>query len=169
MWEAILDDFQIQLFTWPEVIFRACLALLFGFLIGWERDYKNKPMDFRAYMIICVTTCLLAIMGQELYIDYAATRGGASPDFSKLIDGMLTGIGFLGAGAILKRDDRVIGTATGASVWAAGGIGMVIGFGFYGIATIGFIAVISTLWFGGLYMKVFNGHDDKEKNLQKEA
>ncbi len=72
-------------------------------------------------------------------------------DLGKIIAGVLTGIGFLGAGAIIKVEKtQIVGTATGASIWAAGGIGLCLGFGMYGLALIGFLAVVCILVLGGI-------------------
>src|SRR5690606_24866655 len=95
------------------------------------------PIDFRAYMIVAVTTCIIALLGQELAAQFTNVDEEIEVqiDLSRIISGVLTGIGFLGAGAIIQRsNDRVIGTATGASIWAAGGIGLALGFGHYGLA-----------------------------------
>ena len=147
-----------------ELVLRVFLAMLFGFLLGLDRDTKNKPIDFRAFIIVAVTTCIIAIMGQELYVDLSKGEDVVAPiDLAKLIAGALTGIGFLGAGAIIHRGEaQVIGTATGASIWASGGIGLALGFGFYGLALIAFVAIAITLVGGGYYMKFFHGKKDKE-------
>jgi len=156
--------FDMSSIAFPELILRVAMAMVFGFLLGLDRDNKNKPIDFRAFIIVAVTTCLIAVMGQELYAVLSEDSEVAAPlDFAKIIAGTLTGIGFLGAGAIIHRDDnRVVGTATGASIWASGGIGLALGFGLYGLAVIAFIAIGITLVGGGYYMKVFQGKSDKE-------
>ncbi len=139
--------------------------MLFGFILGLERDSKNKPIDFRAFMIVAVTTCILAILGQEIYSDFASEEGGTlKVDLSSIIAGVMTGIGFLGAGAIIHRgDNRVVGTATGASIWAAGGIGLAIGFGFYSLGIVAFVAIGAILLAGGIFRTKFSGIDDNEK------
>ncbi len=137
-----------------ETFLRVFFALSFGVVLGLERDSKNKPIDFRAYMIVAVTACICAIMGQELYSDYSQASDVVSIDLGKIISGVLTGIGFLGAGAIIKVEkDQIVGTATGASIWAAGGIGLCLGFGMYGLAGIGFIAIAFILIVGGFLGK----------------
>lgn len=144
-----------------ETLLRVFLALIFGFVLGLERDRKNKPIDFRAYMIVAVTTCIIAILGQELYSDYSEASTVVSLDLGKVIAGVLTGIGFLGAGAIIKvENDQVIGTATGASIWASGGIGLCLGFGMYGLAGIGFIAIASILIIGGFWSHIASQKSD---------
>lgn len=156
---------QLSYIEWPEITLRVLLAMAFGFVLGWERDQKNKPIDFRAYMIVCVTTCLIALLAQQMYFDFKETESFVSLDMGKIISGVLTGIGFLGAGAIIKREnDQVVGTATGASIWAAGGIGLALGFGVYSLAIIGFMAIAAILMIGGFYMPQMQGETDKEED-----
>ena len=161
----MLDDFYtLQIVSFDELILRIGLAFLFGLILGLERDTKNKPIDFRAFIIIGVTTCVIAIMAQELYVEYSTAEDVVSIDLGKIVSGVLTGIGFLGAGAILKVDkDRVIGTATGASIWASGGIGLALGFGYYDLATIVFVFVAGVLLGGGYVMSMFLDKEDKEQ------
>lgn len=131
----------------PEGVFlRVFLACGIGFLLGYDRKKRDKPIGYQSYVIITLITCLLAMMAQELYTEYATADGVIKLDLAKIIAGTLTGIGFLGAGAIIKRDeDHVIGTATGASIWAAGGLGLILGFGYYSLALIGAALIWLTL------------------------
>ncbi len=158
------DFYALRSVEFWDLLLRVGLALLFGLLIGLDRDTKNKPIDFRAFMIVAATTCIVAVLGQELYLKYTTEAANfASLDLGKIISGVLTGIGFLGAGAILKvEEDRVVGTATGASIWASGGIGLALGFGFYELAALGFVAVALVLVGGGFVMSRFMGQQDKE-------
>jgi putative Mg2+ transporter-C (MgtC) family protein len=160
MEEFINEHLTLAYISWGEMLLRVFLACLFGLVFGLERDTKNKPVNFRVYMIVAMTSCIVAILGQELGHEFAEYDGVMNMDLGKVISGTLTGIGFLGAGAILKVEDtRVVGTATGASVWAAGGIGLAIGFGYYALAIAGFFAVLLILILGGYYMKC-HGQDD---------
>lgn len=148
--ESISAELSLTYVGWPELLLRVGLAMLFGLLLGLDRDSKNKPIDFRAYMIVAVTSCIVAVLGQELYSDFADADQVVSVDLAKIIAGVLTGIGFLGAGAIIHRGEgNVVGTATGASIWSAGGIGLALGFGFYGLALVAFLAVGMILVFSG--------------------
>jgi len=143
-------ELDLNVVSFTEAIIRTGLALLFGLVIGIERDTKDKPIDFRAYMIVALTTCIIAIMGQELYFDYSSAKGFVSLDLGKIISGVLTGIGFLGAGAIIKvESNQIKGSATGASIWASGGMGLCVGFGMYTLAGIAFVSVIAILVIGG--------------------
>lgn len=155
--------FSLDMVSPQETLLRVFLALAFGFVLGQDRDQKNKPIDFRAFMIVAVTTCLVAILGQELYNDYAQADSIMVIDLSRIISGALTGIGFLGAGAIIKVEDKkVVGTATGASIWASGGIGLCLGFGMYFLAFIGFVAMAGILIGGGYYMRAADDEKDDE-------
>ena len=167
--DAIFSELTLSYITWPELALRVGLAALFGLIIGYDRDSKNKPIDFRAYMIVAMTTCIVAIMGQELYADFNTADKVVSVDLAKIIAGVLTGIGFLGAGAIIKREnDQVVGTATGASIWASGGIGLTLGFGMYLLAIAEFMAVSLILVIGGYFIPHIQGEKDKEKQTDSQ-
>lgn len=154
---------NITTMDWQEVLLRVGIAMLFGLILGIDRDSKNKPIEFRAYMIVALTTCIVAILGQEIYANFANAENVVSLDLGKIISGTLTGLGFLGAGAIIKVEDKkIVGSATGASIWAAGIMGLTIGFGFYALAVICFAAIALILIGGGFCMKHFQGKDDKE-------
>lgn len=159
----MLDDLQTM--SYEDLAIRIGLAALFGCLLGLDRDMKNKPVDFRALMIVCVSTCLVAILGQELHATYNNQGDFISLDLGKIISGALTGIGFLGAGAILKNNDntKVIGTATGASIWGACIIGLCLGFGYITLAVSGFTAILLILFIIGCFYKEIQGSPDKEK------
>lgn len=138
---------DLQSLTYWEALSRLALAIVFGLCLGLDRDNKNKPVDFRAYIIVCASTCLLAIMGQEMYVTFRQEADEfISLDLGKVISGALTGIGFLGAGAIIKNsDDDIVGTATGASIWASSIIGLSLGFGYIFLASTGFLIMFITL------------------------
>ncbi len=154
---------QFQTITWPDAAARVSIALLFGFCVGLDRNLKNKPIDFRVFMIVASTTCLLAIMGQEIVAYYAENNPNLKLGPLRIVEGVLTGIGFLGAGAILKSggdEPRIIGTATGASIWSSGAIGMMLGFGFYNLALLGFaVLLIILVLFGVLRKPIFDQSD----------
>jgi len=115
---------------------------------------------------VCVTTCLVALMAEELYAKHHASDDLLQMDLAKIIEGTLVGIGFLGTGAIIKRrDDHVIGTATGASIWAAGGIGLMLGFGIYGLALLGFVSMLIILVGFGYLRKPMLGEDEINRPL----
>lgn len=155
-WEAYLE---LNATSYSEVFIRITLACFFGFVLGYNRAKASKPLGYRVYMIVCVTTCLLALMAVEM--QSFLTEELITLDIGKIISGVLTGIGFLGAGAIMKKDDdEVMGTTTGACIWGAGGLGLLVGFGYYPLALIGFVIIAFTLIFLndvlGLFVKKEN-------------
>lgn len=161
--DVLASYLELQTLSYLEFGIRILLAVIFGLVIGWDREAKNKPIDFRAYMIVAAATCAIAVVGQEVYMDFGSSDTIASIDLGKVIAGVLTGIGFLGAGAIIQDGDtKVVGTATGASIWASGIFGLALGFGQYGVAFITFLVIAAILIIGGAYMKAFSGKADDE-------
>ena len=162
--DVLASYLELQTLSYMEFGVRILLAVIFGLVIGWDREAKNKPIDFRAYMIVAAATCAIAVVGQEVYMDYGSSDTIASIDLGKVVAGVLTGIGFLGAGAIIQDGDtKVVGTATAASIWASGIFGLALGFGQYGVAFITFLVIAAILIVGGAYMKAFNGQEDNEQ------
>lgn len=137
-------DFQIVSFA--EVCLRVALACVFGFILGMERTIHQKPLGYRVYIIVSVITCLIAIMGLELNETLQTISDNITLDLGKIISGILMGIGFIGAGAFMQqREDHLVGSTTGACIWAAGGLGLLLGFGFYFMALIGMAVIVFVL------------------------
>ena len=158
-----LENLTLTTLSWEETLLRIALALLFGFLIGYDRNKKNKPVDFRVYMVVASTTCMLAIMGLELVAIYDAKNEHIDLGIMRIVQGVLTGIGFLGAGAIMSRgDNQITGMTTGASIWSSGSMGMMLGFGLYGLAIFGFSILLAILVILGLCKKPLFDESDKE-------
>ncbi|ARU62132.1 methyltransferase [Tumebacillus avium] len=107
------------------------LALFLGLLIGIDRQLRNKPLGVKTSMVISVASCLITIVSIEsvhLYSD----PGHTTMDPMRLAAQVVSGVGFLGAGVILRRGDDVIsGLTTASMVWAASGLGIAVGAGFY--------------------------------------
>ena len=155
------DWIALDVVSFWELLLRVMLAIFFGLSLGIDREFKGKTIDFKAYMIIAASSCVVAVLGQEIYQDYATAEEVVVVDLSRIVAGVLTGIGFLGAGAIIKVGDRrVMGTATGASIWASGVIGLALGFGFYGIALVGFFATTLILTVFGQLERPSKSHQD---------
>lgn len=110
-----------------EMILRLLVAAALGFIIGLQREWKEKPAGVRTLALISVGSALFAIISEMGFI------GG---DPSRIASGIVTGIGFLGAGAILHRQGGVEGLTTAAAIWATAGIGLAVGAGLYLIAIV---------------------------------
>ena len=97
-------------------------SALVGAAIGYEREIKNKPAGFFTFTLVCVGSCLIAILQENLFI----TSGGEP---GRVIAQVVSGVGFLGAGTILHNRGNVIGISTAAMLWLMAGIGLLIGMG----------------------------------------
>ena len=109
-------------------------ALLLGLLVGYERSYHGRAAGMRTYGLVCMASCALTIVGG--YPDFwyggsgSASLMGAS-DPTRIIQGIVTGIGFLGAGVIMREGFNISGLTTAASIWTSSVIGVLMGVGFY--------------------------------------
>ena len=131
--------------TTETIFLRLAVAMLAGILLGLDRHIKNKPGDFRTFGIVSVASALLALLSLQLFLDFDVGQDKVNLDPGRIIQGILTGIGFLGAGVILHRDRDVIGTATGGTIWATGALGLAIGFGYFKMAFAAFIMLFFML------------------------
>jgi putative Mg2+ transporter-C (MgtC) family protein len=112
-----------------DVFLRLALAAGLGGAIGLEREYRHKPAGLRTNMLIALGSALFSVMSVQL----GAAAG--SPD--RIAAQVVTGIGFLGAGAILRSGRNVHGLTTAATIWVNAAIGMAAGLGAYAVATVG--------------------------------
>ncbi|WP_116236274.1 MgtC/SapB family protein [Parasphingopyxis lamellibrachiae] len=117
---------------WGEMLTRLGAAALFSAALGIERYKNRKPVDFRPFLIIAVVSAALMIAITE----FATTASDEtfSIDPAKVFNGILTGIGFLGAGALFRDDNVVRGAGSAAAIWASGGIGIMCGLGYLWLA-----------------------------------
>lgn len=121
------------------------IALLLGMSIGLERQLKHKPLGLKTSTIICVASCLVTIVSIQSF-QYFATPEYNSMDPMRLAAQIVSGVGFLGAGVILRRNNDVIsGLTTAAMIWAASGLGIAVGAGFYFEATFAVLLIIITV------------------------
>jgi len=115
---------------YSELISRLLLAALLGSMIGLERERLLWAAGLRTHMLVCVGSCLIMIVSAFGFSDVLGTPS-VILDPSRIAAQVVSGIGFLGAGAILLRGDIIRGLTTAASVWAVAGIGLAVGGGLY--------------------------------------
>jgi putative Mg2+ transporter-C (MgtC) family protein len=129
-----------------EIAQRLLLALLFGGAIGLERSYHGRPAGFRTHALVCLSSALLMLVSvYEAQWFAAATGARVTLDPTRVAQGVMTGIGFLGAGAIIKDGPIVRGLTTAASIWITAAIGILIGIGFYFPAMLSVALTLGTL------------------------
>ena len=112
------------------------LAAVLGLTVGIERDWSGKPAGIRTNMIIAVSSCLFTILSVEGFL-------GDQTDASRVAAQIVTGVGFLGAGALIQQQNHVIGLTTAANIWLVAAIGMAVGVGFGDLAA--FVTLLTTL------------------------
>lgn len=137
-----------------DLTIRLLLSILFGGIIGIERESVNRPAGFRTHILVCVGSTLTMLV--SLYI-FELYEGRTSVDPARIAAQVVSGIGFLGAGTILREGATVRGLTTAASLWTVAAIGLAIGSGFYfaaGITTVlTFVTLISLSKFENYLIK----------------
>jgi putative Mg2+ transporter-C (MgtC) family protein len=117
--------------NWEDYL-RLALAMLMGAGIGFERELHDKPAGLKTIALVTLAGCLLSLISVRLGL-LAGSDAGAV-DISRLAAGVVTGIGFIGAGTIIQSRHHVQGVTTAAIIWLMSAIGMSLGAGFYGLA-----------------------------------
>ena len=131
-----------------SVLLRLTLAMLFGGMIGLEREQKRRPAGFRTYMLVCLGAALTMLLSQYEYMmmetRWAAQAAavGIRTDVSRFGAQVINGIGFLGAGTVIVTGrQEVKGLTTAAALWASACMGLAIGAGFYECVILGFLLI----------------------------
>ena len=106
-----------------EMALRLLMSGVLGGLIGYEREYQHKSAGLRTHILVCVGSCLIMILSIKLY---TAVQGLTNADPARLAAQVVSGIGFLGAGSILKEGPNVRGLTTAASMWVVSGVGLAV-------------------------------------------
>ena len=131
---------------WLNILTHLTVATLAGGLIGMERSYHARPAGFRTHVLVCVASSMLMLVTV-----YQAKWFTVAPldivrvDPTRMAQGIMTGIGFLGAGVIVREGLTVRGLTTAASIWITAAIGILAGVGFYSTVLIGSVITIGTL------------------------
>lgn len=132
------------------VVFRLAAALFLGSIIGLERELNNRPAGFRTHILVCVGAALFTLV--SIY-------GIENSDPARIAAQIVSGIGFLGAGTIMREGTSIRGLTTAASLWSVAGVGMAIGAGFYlgAVATTVFMVIV-LMFFNSLERRILQSH-----------
>lgn len=127
---------------------RLLMAFLAGFVVGWERESHGRPAGLRTNILACVASALAMVISEVLFTQSAAATATGSwrPDPARLGAGILTGIGFLGAGTILRHANVIRGVTTAASLWFVTVLGLALGSGEFALGYIGVGLGLLTLY-----------------------
>jgi putative Mg2+ transporter-C (MgtC) family protein len=128
------------------IVIRLLASVLIGGLIGFERTFHGRPAGFRTHALVCLASALLMLVTvyQDLWMTHIPLDA-IRTDPTRMAQGIMTGIGFLGAGVIFKEGLTVRGLTTAASIWVTAAIGILVGIGFYFAAALGAVIVLVIL------------------------
>lgn len=126
-----------------EVIIKLILAVIVGGFTGYEREKSNQFAGFRTHILVAIGSCITSIIALELFTKYSSI---STMDPARLPAQVLSGIGFLGAGAILKNSNGLRGLTTAAGIWTTACIGIAIGYGQYVAGIVAWLLVMATLY-----------------------
>jgi putative Mg2+ transporter-C (MgtC) family protein len=132
------------------IFFNLFGALLLGLLVGYERTYHGRAVGMRTYGLVCMASAALTVIAGYPHEWFGGQYvvGTAGIDPTRVIQGIVTGIGFLGAGIIMKDGLNITGLTTAASIWASCAIGVLVGVGFYAAAILLSIISASFMFWG---------------------
>ena len=126
-----------------DILIRMLCAMIVGTVIGMEREYTHRPAGLRTHILVALGACAVMITGQLIFFQYRPLGGTSDP--ARLAAQVISGVGFLGAGTIMREGVNVKGLTTAASLWAVACLGIAAGGGYYQIALIGMILMFITL------------------------
>ena len=126
-----------------EVIIKLILAVIVGGFTGYEREKSNQFAGFRTHILVAIGSCITSIIALELFTKYSSI---STMDPARLPAQVVSGIGFLGAGAILKNSNGIRGLTTAAGIWTTACIGIAIGYGQYVAGIVAWLLVMATLY-----------------------
>ncbi len=130
------------------IIIRVAISIGIGGLVGLERELEHKPAGLRTIILVCLGSTLFMLIGYEL--------GLIASELGRIVAGVVTGIGFLGAGAIIRARGEVYGLTTAATIWLASGLGIAIGAGYYILAIVACVSVLIVLRLLGIVERILN-------------
>jgi putative Mg2+ transporter-C (MgtC) family protein len=133
--------------TWSDIALRLVFTVIAGFLVGLDRDERGKPAGIRTNILVCLAASLSMILANGML----GTAGKNASSFSvldlmRLPLGILSGMGFIGAGVILRKGDMVLGVTTAATLWMVTMLGLCFGAGKILLGTVGLLLTLFTLW-----------------------
>lgn len=115
---------------------RALLAAILGALIGWDRERQGREAGIRTYGAVSLGACVFGLISSH-------AAGGSDP--TRIAAGMVTGVGFIGAGVILHNRGRIVGLTTAATLWSAASVGLAMAYGMYTLGALAALIIFSLL------------------------
>ncbi len=155
--DSFISHFNIDsyIYVW-DLVLRIGLAVVVGFLLGLEREVSHHPAGIKTHVLVCLGSAITSIIATEMA--FQAKNIPTNLDLSRIAAGVVSGMGFIGAGAIMKSRDgtMVTGITTAATLWVASCLGLAVGMGYYRVSLIAFATIyLATLFLKILERKVF--------------
>lgn len=129
------------------IIIRLILSVFLAGLVGWQRERAHTPAGLRTHMLVALGATIFTLIANELSILVGI-------DTTRITAGIVTGIGFLGAGTIIQYQDSIRGLSTAASIWTVAAIGMAVGYGMYTLSVVGAVLTLLILLLEGVEKKL---------------
>jgi putative Mg2+ transporter-C (MgtC) family protein len=149
-----------------EILIKLGISALLGMIIGLERELRKKPLGLKTSLVISISSCLLTVVSIESANRFAIA-GIHVMDPMRLAAQIVSGIGFLGAGVILRKsNDVILGLTTAAMIWAASGLGIAVGAGFLVEAVAGLVLIILSVEIMPKIIRLIGPRTLKEKEIQ---
>jgi putative Mg2+ transporter-C (MgtC) family protein len=143
-----------------QVAMRLVLSVMLSGLIGLERQISRRTAGLRTHILVSLGSCLIMLTSMHIFDIY---KNIAPLDPARIAAGVITGVGFLGAGAIMVQGQGVKGLTTAASLWTVAGIGLAVGCGFFSAAIVTTILTLMVLFFLRYVEGMMIGKEDKLK------
>ena len=151
-------------FTWIQILLRLLAALGAGAAIGVDREWRHKTAGLRTHMLFALACGGMTIMAIDIYLMEIDFGKSGSPDATRILQGIITGMSFLGAGAIIHGQHRIHGLTTGAGVWLAGALGLVFGAGLFRLGAVTLTLGLVTL----VIIRLLEPRELREKRIAAE-
>jgi putative Mg2+ transporter-C (MgtC) family protein len=156
-----------------EVLIRLGAAIVFGAVIGLDREWRNKPAGIRTHMMVALASATFTVITLELFEVVKNVGEKSSSDPLRLVEAITAGVAFLGAGAIIQSRGTVEGITTGSGIWLAGAVGYASGAGYYvlgAIATLLALVILTVLgWIVGKVKQNGNGQNGADAAKDENA
>lgn len=163
----LLFSYRKVVITMAIVILKLSLAAVAGLILGIEREVKHKPLGLKTCVVISIASCLLTIVSIKAAFDSHGGEEFIRADPMRLAAQIISGVGFLGAGVILRRsNDAISGLTTAAIVWAASGFGIAIGAGYYFEVAVGVVLLVTSVSLLPYVMKKYGPHSLREQEMR---
>ena len=169
--EALVEEFGHPTYTgFPVIVARLLMAALFGAVIGFEREWRNRPAGLRTHILVCVAAATFAILTIEIVHAPMFEKDTGRFDPIRIVEAVTAGVAFLAAGVVIFTKGEVHGLTTGAGMWLAGAIGVGCGLGLWQIALFSTLLALVVLSLLHLFeRRVIDDEEEKAGNARQKV